>query len=232
MGMFDTFKGKIRCPYCGEIHEFEEQTKKYERMLHDFFIGDYVNESDDCDIYKFQVSCYKYKQEFNGNIIIFNSQVIDVVNDYELMDIDMYNIHNIEEGLGRRLIYEDDCSKGIGSSVDTIGFRRIGHIYEDSNWKKHPQNVGDKLCALKNDWYITDIYKETLKKEEDEISWISRIHFRDNYIYRVKGNLGNRFIKVEEDRLEIFYDNGIKEYDYNTKNEYCVSSSCELVKLS
>ena len=43
MGMFDTFIGEVVCPYCGEIHEFEEQTKSYDCTLDNFLIGDYVD---------------------------------------------------------------------------------------------------------------------------------------------------------------------------------------------
>jgi len=30
MGLYDIFLGEVKCPYCGEIHEFEDQTKSYE----------------------------------------------------------------------------------------------------------------------------------------------------------------------------------------------------------
>ncbi len=43
MGMFDTFWGEYKCPACGNIVRFEEQTKDYYCVLEDFYLGDFID---------------------------------------------------------------------------------------------------------------------------------------------------------------------------------------------
>ncbi len=54
MGMFDTFWGEYKCPACGNIVKFEEQTKDYERILEDFYLGDYVDRGNRNYFYEFE----------------------------------------------------------------------------------------------------------------------------------------------------------------------------------
>lgn len=54
MGMFDTFWGEYKCPVCENIVRFEEQTKDYERILEDFYLGDYVDRGNRNYFYEFE----------------------------------------------------------------------------------------------------------------------------------------------------------------------------------
>lgn len=44
MGMYDSVKIKIKCPYCGEESEIEAQTKELDCTLEVWKVGDFVSD--------------------------------------------------------------------------------------------------------------------------------------------------------------------------------------------
>lgn len=42
MGLFDTFYGKVKCPYCERVVELDFQTKALECLLHEYRRGDVI----------------------------------------------------------------------------------------------------------------------------------------------------------------------------------------------
>jgi len=235
MGMFDTFYGKIKCPICGEYHQFEEQTKDYDCVLADLELGDYIDKGNSTYIYKFQSYCekeYKETKWFNGNIIIVKGQIVKFVNDDELKNIDTNKLKNIEDGLGRKLEYQERCKIGVGYNNESSIF---GCTFENekTNWNEHPKQIGDRLFALNNDWLITGTYKENLlEKKSDKCLGFYKIWFRENYVYKITNKLGDRIARVSKDCIELFYDNGYKtEWDSDNPNDYFIQSGCELIEI-
>jgi hypothetical protein len=44
MGMYDSIKIKLKCPYCGEVSEMEAQTKDLECYLNTYKVGDTISD--------------------------------------------------------------------------------------------------------------------------------------------------------------------------------------------
>lgn len=234
MGMFDTFHGKIRCPQCGELHDFEEQTKSYNCVMEDFKIGDYIDKANENYIYPFDAYCYKYKTSFTGSIIVVRGQIIKFVNTFELEQIKDINVlKNIEEGLGWRLDYEERCKQGVGYNNDTKAFGYVRYEYEQSNWQEHPKRAGDRLFALNNDWLITEVYKEILTNDKsNNCNYLYEGWYRDNYVYKVTDKLGDRMARVTETYIELYYDNGLKNnWDNENPHDYFIQYGCELINI-
>ena len=239
MGMFDTFYGKIKCPYCDKYHNFEEQTKSYDCMMDEFKLGDYIDKANATYVYPFDAYCEKNSKQFNGNIVIVKGQIVKIFNDHELKNIDINNFENIEEGLGWKLEYEERCKQGIGFNNDLRGFGHMRHRYEKVDWNEHPKKIGDRLFALNNDWLITAIYIEKFIENEDKennkkafMYSIDKFHFKENYIYKITNKLGNRIARVTKNYIELMYDNGFKsKWDSQNPHDYFIQGNCELIKL-
>ena len=233
MGMYDTFYGEITCPYCGEKHKFEEQTKDYNNMLNDFLLGDYIDDekTDTTYIYSFDACCYKYKRKFKGHIIIVNGQIVKFVNDYELKQIsDINKLKNIEKGLGHKLEYLERCKAGIGMNNEVANHGITLFKNEDINWNGKPKNIGDIIHTLGHNWTIKEVYKEVyIDKDTFYRAW----HDENNYIYRVSGDLGNRIIKSTNYYTKVFYDKGFKKgFDTENTNNFYISQGCNLIKIN
>jgi len=99
MGMFDIFMGEVKCPYCGEIHEVEEQTKRYSCLLEEFHIGDYVDKYNANYIYTFEAYCdYDYYNKFDVGIVINKGQIIKFLVNEEIENYknkDFYEEHQL-----------------------------------------------------------------------------------------------------------------------------------------
>lgn len=235
MGMFDTFYGKIRCPYCGELHDFEEQTKSYECVMENFKLGDYIDRGNQTYIYPFEAVCYKYKKLFKANIFIVKGQIVKFANEeFESKDININKLKNIEEGLGWKLDYQERCKQGIGYNNDFRAFGFIRHEYEKTNWKEHPKKIGNRLFALNNDWLITGVYKEIFN-EDNKNSFmyeLNRHQFDESYIYQVTNKLGNRIARVAKKYIQLMYDNGLKtKWDSDNPKAYFIQDGCKLEKI-
>lgn len=227
MGMFDTIYGKVTCPYCNKKHEFEDQTKAYGCTLVWYTFGDYIEKGNINGSVKLQSYCDKSDELFDVNMILKRGQIIKFVNNQELEDIDIDKFENIEEGLGHKIEYENSCIKGVGRAKEEV------------NFKDHPKNIGDKIIALKNEWIIKEIYKEVLQKQEDEnLNSIFKMAYCNSFIYKVKGKLGNRIIRVNDrsnyiidDFMEVFYKtDNYEDYDSNNPHNFYIQLGCKLVK--
>jgi hypothetical protein len=233
MGMYDTFYGTIKCPHCGKQHKFEEQTKSYECVLENFLLGDYVDRGNRTYTYDFETWCDETNKKFIGNIIVYKGQIVGFANENEIKNINMTKLANIEEGLGWKLDYEERCKKGIGINNDFRVFGIPRYTYEDAKFEEHPKKPGDTLIALNNNWLITEVYREILKEDKRNKCFdLYETWYRDNFVYRIAGKMGNRIARVTEDYIELMYDDGFKtEYDYENPHSYFIQWGCELVKI-
>ena len=149
MGMFDTFLGEIKCPYCGELHEFEEQTKSYDCTLDNFLIGDYVDKGNTNYIYEFKWWCDKDRSKlFDVGIAIRRGQIVKFLIADEIKTINIMNLDNIEDGLGRRLLYEKACREA------------DGYPKEELNYELNPLPEGYKFIAFNVEWEIIKFYMQ------------------------------------------------------------------------
>lgn len=218
MGMYDSFIGYLTCPHCKEKYKFEAQTKEYKCILDEFLLGDYVHDDKSTKVYKFNSVCCNCKKKHEGNIIIFEGQVINFVNNDELKEIDLNNLEHIEKGIGHRLEYLKRCEKGIGS-VNEEWLFCMKYENEHVNWEEHPKRVGDIIYTMQRDWII----KEVLKEELVDGEVICGRWYKEAYVYKVYNKeLGNRVMRVTKNNIELWYDKGdYKEYDFlNPYNFY------------
>jgi hypothetical protein len=69
MGMFDSVKIEMKCPYCGEVSEIEAQTKELECNLDVWKKGDFVTDKInylECLADCVQPKCKEYVTKKNG----------------------------------------------------------------------------------------------------------------------------------------------------------------------
>lgn len=57
MGLYDTIRGEYRCDECRKIISVEEQTKDFERLLKDYYPGDYLDDLKAKFYYHFSSRC-------------------------------------------------------------------------------------------------------------------------------------------------------------------------------
>lgn len=208
MGLFDTFHGQVICPYCKQEQNFSDQTKEYECGMNDFLLGDYIDKANQTYVYKTDAICLKdTNKKFNINIIIKKGQIIKFANDKELKTININSLKNIEEGLGKKQIYLDHCNKGIGFAKEQIDFN------------KHPFSKEEKIIALNTTWDILECHKLLFNEDlegNDKLRNFVRCTFEDSFIYKVKSNIGQRYIKVDKYSIEV-----IETLKYET-NDYTI----------
>ncbi|MCR5196191.1 MAG: hypothetical protein K6D38_07710 [Pseudobutyrivibrio sp.] len=107
MGLFDTFRGSYKCDSCKEIFDFQEQTKDYENLLKDFYLGDYVDKGHRNYFYDFEYECPKCKSVNNISIAIRRGQFVDVISTETAETTNILELYNIKEGHQRNQNYEN-----------------------------------------------------------------------------------------------------------------------------
>lgn len=84
MGLYDTFRGEIKCPYCGEQIDFAVQTKKYNCYLQTFKIGDYIDAANKTYIHTLATNCCNYHERIDVYVVVINEQLVDYCTDPHL----------------------------------------------------------------------------------------------------------------------------------------------------
>ncbi len=225
MGMFDTFWGEYKCPACGNIVRFEEQTKDYERILEDFYLGDYVDRGNRNYFYEFESYCPKCHTAHDISLAIRRGQYVGIYFKYEADEIDIMDLDNIEDGYQRNRDFDKMCEKKIGH--ESIKKR-------DALEQKH---VGEYIGALRTQWKIEEVYKEELK----ELSCKgSTFFYRDNFIYRVSSGSVRRIIAVYKHNFLHELNVFVREDDLEQKDNwsddehnsrYILQHGCKLVRI-
>ena len=147
MGMFNTFYGEVKCPYCNEIHEFEEQTKSYDRLCDSLLLGDYIDKGNTNYIYDFNSYCENTNQKFRIGIAIRRGQIVKYLVEDEIESVNIMNLENIEDGIGKRLQYEKVCREA------------NGYPKEELNYELNPLVNGYKFTAFGVEWEIVRLYR-------------------------------------------------------------------------
>lgn len=229
MGMFDTFRGTIKCPKCKEEYGFEEQTKNYECLLSDLELGDYIDKRNANYFYEFQSYC-RCGNVHTGYIAIRNGQIVGFYNEEEIENIDIMSLTNIEDGLARRLQYDKKCNDGCGFELK--------NLYEES------YNIGDSVELLRDNWVIDEIYQEVLDCkgiDNDRLKTFYNCMFKKNHVYVVhnKANTKKRLLVVRADLFSNLYEydldniyckSSVSEAEYEKK--YRIQMGCKLVKIA
>ena len=148
MGMFDTFYGEVKCPYCNEFHEFEEQTKSYDCSMSSLLLGDYIDKGNANYIYDFNSYCEKTNQKFRIGIAIRRGQIVKYLVEDEIESTDIMNLENIEDGIGKRLQYEKVCREA------------NGYPKEELNYELNPLVNGYKFIAFGVEWEVIKLYRQ------------------------------------------------------------------------
>ena len=231
MGMFDTFWGEYKCPSCGHDVQFEEQTKRYECILEDFYLGDYVDRGNRNYLYDFEHICPDCHTVNDVYIAIRRGQYVGVYVGEESSEMDITQLENIEDGYARRIAYDRICERKLGYEKPVIS--------EAALEQKH---AGDHIFALRTDWEILEVYHEKLDDEVSENNRLRSFFYDDNYIYRVFSGDVKRIISVrkheftQEIRTKVSKDDLCLErgtkYPASEDNDlFVMQSRCGLVKL-
>lgn len=197
MGLFDTFYGKVKCPNCNETHYFQDQTKSFDCLMETLMLGDYIDKGNANYIYVAEGFCPIKKTDFNVNVVLRRGQIVNFLNDDEVKNINITKLENIEEGLGKKQLYLEECKIGLGLAQEKS-------IYQENNYLK----IGDCIVALNNEWKIEEIYIEILdESRKDEKSYnFCKCVYKDAYVYKVNGNLGKRYIRVDKNSMEVILE--------------------------
>lgn len=225
MGCFDIFVGKAKCPICGELNEFEEQTKDYNCFLEHFKLGDYIDNKNRTYVYTTDnvgvCSCGNYKI----NIVIKNGQIVGFYNDIEIGTLDIEKLENIEDGLARRLERDERVKVAYGFD-DT-------KLYTKANF-----DIGSVVTFLDDLWTIEAIYKEELTTDNGKCQFLYETWYRNNFVYVVKNNKGlERLLVTRENDLDWLYEVNLEpecyceeacESDEHYNSIYTIQYGCVL----
>ena len=148
MGMFDTFYGEVKCPYCNEIHEFKEQTKSYDCSMSSLLLGDYIDKGNSNYIYDFNSYCENTNQKFRIGIAIRRGQIVKYLVENEIESENIMNLENIEDGIGKRLRYEKVCREA------------NGYPKEELSYELNPLVDGYKFIAFGVEWEVIKLYRQ------------------------------------------------------------------------
>ena len=148
MGLFDTFYGEVKCPYCNETHEFKVQTKSYDCTMSSLLLGDYIDKGNTNYIYDFNSYCENINQKFRIGIAIRRGQIVKYLVEDEIESTDIMNLENIEDGIGKRLQYEKVCREA------------NGYPKEELNYELNPLVDGCKFIAFGVEWEVIKLYRQ------------------------------------------------------------------------
>jgi len=148
MGMFDTFYGEVKCPYCNETHEFKVQTKSYDCSMSSLLLGDYIDKGNSNYIYDFNSYCENTNQKFRIGVAIRRGQIVKYLVEDEIKSENIMNLENIEDGIGKRLQYEKICREA------------NGYPKEELSYELNPLVNGYKFIAFGVEWDIVKLYRQ------------------------------------------------------------------------
>lgn len=205
MGMFDTIWGKIICTNCNKEFTFEEQTKEYDCLLENFYLGDYIDKGNANYFYKFKAWCPHCDHIEEWAIAVKRGQIVGfyLAKDatVELLD----SLSNIEDGYYRNLEYKEKCKKKLGFSKSYLKVKN----YE----------IGETINVLENDWVIDEIYKEILD-ESLEDSNLFKYLMRNNVILKVHDKETERIIVIKERAPAGVFLPTLEQKEHWEKEEY------------
>ncbi len=179
MSMFDTFYGTYTCKHCGNVVDFEEQTKDYDNCLLEFKLGDYIDRGKRSYFYNFIYECPECHAETELSIGIKNGQYVDVFYEEDAKAINPEDLENIEESLQRRLEYDLKCE-------EKLGYEEVEGTYEELIALK----PGDTITALRTTWVVLESYLVKYKP--------GKFHMlcHPTMVYRVEADSMKRIITV------------------------------------
>jgi len=225
MGIFDTFWGNYKCDSCKTIFKFQEQTKDYENLLEDFYLGDYIDRENRNYFYDFEYECPKCKAINNISIAIRRGQYVDVISTEDSKITNILELDNIEDGFQRNRNYEKKCRDKFGPDE---------RVNVDSFEQRH---VSDYIDALGAKWFIKEVYTEQVKDGADD-KLKREFFYNNNYVYRVSNGDCSRIIKMDKymSRIHVrVYEDSIatgNEFnDSDNPNHYFVRNFCILKRL-
>ena len=196
MGMFDTFWGEYKCPACGNIVKFEEQTKDYECILEDFYLGDYMDRGNRNYFYEFESWCANCHTPHMISLAIRRGQYVGIYFKDDADKMDIMDLENIEDGYWRNREYDRMCLEKLGSET----------TQDASVREKH---VGDYINLLRTRWKIEEVWEETASKRIKKRGW--GILFQNAVLYRVSDGTCKRSVIVSDKNIlqTIFIDVGV-----------------------
>lgn len=225
MGMFDTFWGSYKCDYCKTIFKFQEQTKDYENLLEDFYLGDYIDRGNRNYFYDFEYECPICKAVNNLSIAIRRGQYVDVISTKAAETTNILEIDNIEDGYQRNREYEKKCQ-------DKLGWDE--RVKVEALEQHH---IGEHIEVLGTNWKINEVYTEQVKDGVCS-DMAKEFFYGKNYVYRVSDGDVTRIIKESEHMLRTYvrvYEDsigaGTEMIETEDSNHYWVSQDCILKKV-
>ncbi len=96
MGLYDTVRGEYRCDECRKIISVEEQTKDFERLLKDYYPGDYLDDLKANFYYHFSSRCPYCGFDHDICIAVRSGQYLLLLYDYEAEKIDIMDFENFK----------------------------------------------------------------------------------------------------------------------------------------
>jgi len=148
MGMYDTFYGEVKCPYCNEIHEFKVQTKSYDCSMSSLLLGDYIDKGNSNYIYEFNLYCENTEKKIRIGIAIRKGQIVKYLVENEIESVNIMNLENIEDGIGKGLLYEKVCREA------------NGYPKEKLSYESNPLMDDYKFIAFGVEWEVVKLYRQ------------------------------------------------------------------------
>ena len=184
--MFDTFVGNIQCPHCKEITHFDEHTKNYECLMQEFKVGDYIDKGNANYFYKFDYPCVHCNKDIKIFAAIKRGQLVEYYTNVDGVDINA--LDNVEEGLQRKLEYQEMCKDGYGFDSS---------IYEEDKYYR----IGNIIHTLNRDWIVEAVFEEKIKEnvKNEKLLSLYKCMFKKNKCYRVHDKDDNKRLIISRE---------------------------------